>query len=230
MAHRGICFAPAWAPAIPPRIEVGAGRSGISLEAVPRASPSACAVSGIRDAPGQPIDRGNLRQSGNLAASAQGSEASQEREHRQLRTVQLGADAGEEKRIEIRFLRDQGVEADHVESCFPPRRRAVSVNRQWTCTGRVCVIEIVAADDVAAARGRLTDVVEWLGRHGVTSDCLPAVSNGDDAVQLQTIAEDKRAGVLVAGAYGHNRLREWVLGGVTRDILVRSRRCSLLSH
>lgn len=94
----------------------------------------------------------------------------------------------------------------------------------------MCVIEIVAADDVAAARGRLTDVVEWLGRHGVTSDCLPAVSNGDDAVQLQTIAEDKRAGVLVAGAYGHNRLREWVLGGVTRDILVRSRRCSLLSH
>lgn len=97
---------------------------------------------------------------------------------------------------------------------------------------RVSVVEIAAADadDVAAAQGRLVDVVAWLGRHGVVSEPIAAVSIGDDAAQLQAIAEDKRAGVMVAGAYGHNRLREWVLGGVTRDILVRPARCSLVSH
>jgi nucleotide-binding universal stress UspA family protein len=29
---------------------------------------------------------------------------------------------------------------------------------------------------------------------------------------------------------GHSRLREWVLGGVTRDLLLRADRCSLVSH
>jgi nucleotide-binding universal stress UspA family protein len=34
----------------------------------------------------------------------------------------------------------------------------------------------------------------------------------------------------VAGAYGHTRLREWVFGGFTRNLLTRSRHCSLLTH
>jgi nucleotide-binding universal stress UspA family protein len=36
--------------------------------------------------------------------------------------------------------------------------------------------------------------------------------------------------MVVAGAYGHSRLREWVLGGVTRDLLLRGEKFSLLSH
>jgi nucleotide-binding universal stress UspA family protein len=36
--------------------------------------------------------------------------------------------------------------------------------------------------------------------------------------------------MLVAGAYGHSRLGEWVFGGVTRDLLRHSPICSLFSH
>ncbi len=96
--------------------------------------------------------------------------------------------------------------------------------------GRVTVVEVAAEEDMAAACAHLADVVAWLGRHGITADSLAAPSASDDATRLDTIAQEKGAGLLVAGAYGHNRLREWVLGGVTRDLLLRPGRCSLVSH
>jgi len=47
---------------------------------------------------------------------------------------------------------------------------------------------------------------------------------------LSGLAEELKAGMVVGGAYGHSRLREWVLGGVTRDLLLQPTRCSLVSH
>ena len=38
------------------------------------------------------------------------------------------------------------------------------------------------------------------------------------------------ADLVVAGGYGHARLREWAFGGVTRDLLSRCPVCCLLSH
>lgn len=96
--------------------------------------------------------------------------------------------------------------------------------------GRVTVVEISAEVEMADARDHLEDVVSWLKRHGVAADFLAAPATGDDTAQLDAIARDRDAGLLVAGAYGHNRLREWVLGGVTRDLLLRPSRCSLMSH
>jgi nucleotide-binding universal stress UspA family protein len=36
--------------------------------------------------------------------------------------------------------------------------------------------------------------------------------------------------VIVAGAYGHSRFREWILGGVTQFLVTQATRCALLSH
>jgi nucleotide-binding universal stress UspA family protein len=55
-------------------------------------------------------------------------------------------------------------------------------------------------------------------------------STGNDALQLNTIAQEWGVDLMVPGAYGHSPLREWVLGGVTRDLLLRSDRCSLISR
>ena len=38
------------------------------------------------------------------------------------------------------------------------------------------------------------------------------------------------AGLMVAGVYGHSRYREWVLGGVTRELLKRARIPLLIAH
>ena len=47
---------------------------------------------------------------------------------------------------------------------------------------------------------------------------------------LTSIAAEQGADLLVAGAYGHTRIREWAFGGVTRDLLLHGPHCTLLSH
>lgn len=94
----------------------------------------------------------------------------------------------------------------------------------------VAVVEIAAKEDLNAARARLDGVVGWLKRHGIAAASLAWPSSGDDAAQLNAIAQEQGADVIVAGAYGHSRLREWALGGVTRELLLRADRCVLVSH
>jgi nucleotide-binding universal stress UspA family protein len=96
--------------------------------------------------------------------------------------------------------------------------------------GQVTLVEVAAQADCDAARRHLADVAGWLQRHGVTAQTRVAPSTGDDTRSLHDIAGDERSDLIVAGAYGHSRLREWVLGGMTRDLLLRSPRCTLVSH
>lgn len=96
---------------------------------------------------------------------------------------------------------------------------------------RVIVVEI-AAEDLADARARTQDVADWLTGHGVAASGRAVVATTGEGAQLRNIAGDLEldAGLVVGGAYGHTRLREWVLGGVTRDFLLNPSRCSLVSH
>jgi nucleotide-binding universal stress UspA family protein len=94
----------------------------------------------------------------------------------------------------------------------------------------VTVIEIANEDELPAARLHLEDVAGWLKHHRVTAEIIASVSTGNDPARLQTMAREQNADLIVAGAYGHSRLRELVLGGVTKDLLLRSGRCSFLSH
>lgn len=95
---------------------------------------------------------------------------------------------------------------------------------------RVSVVEIASKDDMAAARNRIDDVVHWLTRHGITAGPLVCSAKADDADQMALVADEQHADLVVAGAYGHGRLREWVLGGFTRRLLANTARCSLIAH
>jgi nucleotide-binding universal stress UspA family protein len=111
-----------------------------------------------------------------------------------------------------------------------PRRAAMDALPLLRKATHVAVASIAAADALEAAAAHVADVVAWLALHGVTS--VPVISRpfGDDAAQLQSIAREQEAGVIVAGAYGHSRLREWALGDVTRHLLLHGQGCALLSH
>ena len=76
---------------------------------------------------------------------------------------------------------------------------------------------------------RVRDVAASLLAHGV--DAVPIVEtlNEDNASHLETIFNQQRADLVVAGSYGHSRLREWAFGGVTKQLLIGSR-LALLSH
>ena len=98
-------------------------------------------------------------------------------------------------------------------------------------SGQVTVLAIVEeAEEMASTRLHLAEVVAWLEGHGVAAEAVAEPLSGGAAAQLKAAAATKHAGLLVIGAYGHNRLREWVLGGMTRDALRHSARCSFMSH
>lgn len=63
-------------------------------------------------------------------------------------------------------------------------------------------------------------MLAYLARHGVLAHVRAVVSSkagiGSD---LQDSARSAEAGMLIMGAYGHSRLREFVLGGATADAL-----------
>ncbi len=108
------------------------------------------------------------------------------------------------------------------------RRAAEDALPLLKAADRVTVVEIASSADLTDARARTQDVVDWLARHGVAAGTRTEVRVNDEAAQLRDIARD--AGLIVGGAYGHTRLREWVLGGITRDVLLRPDHCSLVSH
>jgi nucleotide-binding universal stress UspA family protein len=82
----------------------------------------------------------------------------------------------------------------------------------------------------AAVRRQTEDVVNWLSRHGIVARAHVPACCGNAVQQLDRIAADTGAGVVVAGAYGRSRFREWVLGGVTQHLVGQTARCALLSR
>ncbi len=95
----------------------------------------------------------------------------------------------------------------------------------------VTVVEIVEEPaDRTAALSPVKDVAAWLSRHGVSASAQVPEECGEAGALLERIASEVAAGMIVAGAYGHSRLREWILGGVTQRLVNPSNRCSLLSR
>ncbi len=63
-----------------------------------------------------------------------------------------------------------------------------------------------------------SDAGLYLARHGVQTEVLVKVGEENELELLDAISECK-ADLLVMGAYGHSRLREYLLGGATRTML-----------
>ena len=76
------------------------------------------------------------------------------------------------------------------------------------------------------------DVLTWLSRHGISASELVAEQNHEreSPVQLDAMAAEVGAGLVIAGAYGHSRFRELILGGMTQHLITQTARCVLLSH
>ena len=75
------------------------------------------------------------------------------------------------------------------------------------------------------------DIARHLARHGLRVEVAKAVAEDvADSALLLNHASDMGADLLVMGAYGHSRLREFILGGVTRSLLREMTIPVLLSH
>jgi nucleotide-binding universal stress UspA family protein len=95
----------------------------------------------------------------------------------------------------------------------------------------VTVVAISGDTNTAVSRQGLADVVRRLSRHGVHADFEIAPKGRTSVAEALEAAADRHgADLIVIGAYGHSRLREWALGGATEDFIAASRKFVLLSH
>ncbi len=115
------------------------------------------------------------------------------------------------------------------------REATRAVNDALPILERAAKVTILAVDprDGGADHGDVpsADIALHLARHGVKAEAAQTVSNDIEVgdVILSRIS-DLGADLVVMGAYGHSRLRELMMGGVTRDLLRHMTVPVLMSH
>lgn len=93
------------------------------------------------------------------------------------------------------------------------------------------VLQCVSGLDPQAGDSDIEPLNAYLKLHGVGAGEAVLVEGEDEGAALAAAAEAKQSGILVAGAWGHSRLRETVFGGATRTFLRRADGpCLLLAH
>jgi nucleotide-binding universal stress UspA family protein len=114
----------------------------------------------------------------------------------------------------------------------PECRRALSDSLPFLqLANEVLVLEIAGGRSRDLTEDRLGRVVEYLRRHSVSAvSRVQPKSARALADDLLNAADDFGADLLVTGAYGHSRVREWMLGGVTEGLLDQTRKSVLFSH
>ena len=126
-----------------------------------------------------------------------------------------------------------------ANACWSPgtagARRRGRVNDALPLLRRAHQVTIVTIGDRLQGGGTAAQGAAALGahlvRHGLNVE-MRHDSGGAIAVPdvLLSLAADLSADLLVMGAYGHNRLRELIMGGVTRAILDHMTLPVLMSH
>lgn len=96
----------------------------------------------------------------------------------------------------------------------------------------VTVLEVdPPAGEVGTLDVRASHVVETLRRRGVAATAGTTVSDGTPIADIiLSTAADLAADLVVMGAWGHSRLREYVMGGASRGVLAEMTVPVLMSH
>ncbi len=98
-------------------------------------------------------------------------------------------------------------------------RRAVADALPFLARAKEVVALTVSEGDFTSERRQLDDLISWLSRHGVAArgDVINNKDGFTDVLASTALAEG--VDLLVAGGYGHSRMREWLFGGMTRSLL-----------
>jgi nucleotide-binding universal stress UspA family protein len=112
-------------------------------------------------------------------------------------------------------------------------RRAVSDALPLLARAEQVTIIVVDAHVGLGAHGEEpgADIARLLLRHGVHTTVEPITARGSDVAEaIVRRAQELTSDLLVAGAYGHSRVVEMVLGSTTSSLLRRVRSPILISH
>jgi nucleotide-binding universal stress UspA family protein len=136
--------------------------------------------------------------------------------------------------IFVPYIQKAGLKLDRVMLCWDGSRAATrAIADAMPFLKKAKQVEIVM---VASKQGKTNeipgvDLGQHLARHGLKVDVKQLTSPDIDvASTILSYAADSSADMIVMGGYGHSRLREFILGGVTRGLLESMTVPALMSH
>jgi len=136
--------------------------------------------------------------------------------------------------VVVPYIQKRGLTLERVLACWDGGRtaaRAIGDAMPFLERAKAVDIVIVAEERKGGDEINGANMGEHLARHGVTAH-VKRIAKGDLAIEdvLLSYAADSGADFMVMGGYGHSRLREFILGGVTRGILGSMTVPVMMSH
>ncbi|OED39980.1 hypothetical protein AB833_13085 [Chromatiales bacterium (ex Bugula neritina AB1)] len=125
--------------------------------------------------------------------------------------------------------------ADHVLIAWQSSRESALAVRQalpliQQATSVQAVVVVGKGSQKSETTGDHKALITYLALHGVSLETKILVSDSNPANMLLSHACDNGAELLVMGGYGHTRLKEWAIGGVTKTILESMTLPVLMAH
>jgi nucleotide-binding universal stress UspA family protein len=136
--------------------------------------------------------------------------------------------------IFVPYIQKEGLKLDRVMVCWDGSRAATrAIADSLPFLQKAKQVEIVMVANKAGKDDEISgvDLGQHLARHDLKVDVKRITSPDIDIPStILSYAADSSADMIVMGGYGHSRLREFILGGVTRSILETMTVPALMSH
>lgn len=92
------------------------------------------------------------------------------------------------------------------------------------------VVAHFAEEEVAERDVQSSELLAWLGRHGLHAELVERDGCRDVGAGLKALAAETGATLVVIGGFGHPRFRELLLGGVTKSLFRSTTVPLLVAH
>jgi nucleotide-binding universal stress UspA family protein len=134
----------------------------------------------------------------------------------------------------VPYIQKSPMKLDRIAVCWNDSvsaARAIHDALPFLQHGKALDLICVSNSDSAANGLKAVDMAAHLTRHGLRVQVVP-LSSADISVAdtVLSYGADNEIDFLVMGGYGHSRMREYVLGGMTHDILKTMTMPVLMSH
>jgi nucleotide-binding universal stress UspA family protein len=134
----------------------------------------------------------------------------------------------------VPYIQSAPFKADRVLLCWDgsrPAARAAADAMPFLSRAKLVEVFVVESGKLKSDEVPGADIAEHLARHNRNVSVTRTTSGDIDVASvILSHAADTGADMLVMGGYGHSRLREFILGGATRDILNSMTVPTLMSH
>jgi nucleotide-binding universal stress UspA family protein len=136
--------------------------------------------------------------------------------------------------IVVPYIQKEPFKLDNVMVCWDGSRSAArAIADAMPLLAKSGRVEVVIVTNERGKQDEIegADIGAHLARHGLNVEIKrTALGDIDVADVLLSHAADSGSDLIVMGGYGHSRLREFVLGGVTRSILRSMTAPVLMAH